>query len=309
MKLLLFILPLLLQSCVAKYPAAYHQSDNDQLHAVIQSDAVRPNLLSIHKEAILEIRAINGQLISPRDEENRFVFNTPLYSRFTILPGDTFVEVKHARNGDYGYVHFKSRADQTYTISYQDYPNTQKFELVVHDIHGNTITSHTFRKRQWGEYVTPDKEEALFDAIAMNDMNMVRELLKKGANPNWVDASNRLDALSIVARENNMAILRLLIDGGVWIDSYNGYFALRLCAELGNLEMAELLIKSGADPNLRQFRWNSPLMEAAKNGYIELAKLLLSHGAYVKFRNIDGKSALDLANEFGRQDIAQLLSQ
>jgi len=309
MKRLLVILPLLLQSCASEYVKPFQEPRKEQVHAVIQTESVRPNLLSIYKEATIEIHAINGQLISPRDEEERFVWSTPFYTKFTIPAGDTFIELKHVRNGDYGYIRFNSRDNQTYTISYQDYPDIQKFELVVHDAHGNNITSRTFRKRQWGEYVTPDKEDAMFDAIAMGNADRVRELLKKGANPNWVDASNHLDALSLVARENNMAILKLLIDAGVWIDSYNGYFALRLCAELGNLEMAEMLINHGADPNLRQFRWNSPLMEAAKHGHIQIVSLLLKHGAYTKFRNIDGKSALDLANDFGHQDIAQLLSR
>jgi len=311
MRHLLVILPLLLllQSCASKYIKAFQEPRKEQIHAVIQTESVRPNLLSIYKEATLEIHAINGQLISPGDEEERFVWNTPFYTKFTIPTGDTFIELKHVRNGDYGYVHFKSIYNQTYTISYQDYPDIQKFELVVHDDQGNKITSRTFRKRQWGEYVTPEKEEAMFDAIAMENADRVRELLKKGANPNWVDASNHLDALSLVARENNMAILKLLIDAGIWIDSYNGYFALRLCAELGSLEMAEMLIKHGADPNLRQFRWNSPLMEAAKHGHIQIVRLLLKHGAYTKFRNTDGKSALDLANEFSHQNIVRLLSQ
>ncbi|RMH62993.1 MAG: hypothetical protein D6677_08535 [Calditrichaeota bacterium] len=297
-----------LASCLARYPMAYHPPDQAMPHAIVQTESFRPNFLSVFKRAILEIRAINGQPISPREEENRLLC-TPLYSRFDVPAGDTFIELRHYHNGDYGYVRFTSGAGQTYTISYKNYPRIRKFKLIVKNNKGRIVTERTFRKREWGDYETPEKEGALLDAIAMNDVKQVRELLDKGANPNWTDANNGLNALSVAVRENNGTVVKMLIHAGVDIDSYNGFHALNICAALGYLDMTRMLITHGADPNLRPYKWNSPLMEAARHGHEKIVGLLLKQGAYTKFRNMEGDSALDLAKRNGYQKIVQLLSQ
>jgi len=299
------ILILSVQACAPKYISPFHEPNNNQAHAVLQSTMQTSCFLSPSK-ADLQINSINGKLISPREE---VTWKLNPYSKFNIVSGDTFVEVKHIDNDDYVYVHFTAKVNKTYTISYNDTSDKQFFILQVQDMKGNVLAKHTFRKKRWGEYTHPEKEEAMFDAIAMNDTVTLQRLLKEGTDPNWIEANSSLSALFIVAKENNLVILALLIASGIWIDSYEGALALSISAKLGNIEMLKILLKNGANPNQREIKNNSALMEASKYGHISVVRTLLEHGVYTKFRNIDGKTAYDLAQEAGHEEIVLLLSQ
>jgi len=109
--------------------------------------------------------------------------------------------------------------------------------------------------------------------------------------------------------ENNLDIVRILIDSGAMVNGYVGASSLEETSKLGNLEMIKVFLEKGADPNLRDIGSNSALMEAAKNGHYQVVKLLLKYGAYVKFRNFDGKTAISLAGQEGHDRVVQILSE
>jgi len=98
------------------------------------------------------------------------------------------------------------------------------------------------------EIPEPDVNQELLSAIDKNEINLVRELISKGADVNFI-------------RHSNTPLIRA-------------------CA-LGNLEMIKLLIKEGADPNLRigEFEENiSAIERAISNGQIEVVRHLYSQG-------------------------------
>jgi hypothetical protein len=117
-----------------------------------------------------------------------------------------------------------------------------------------------------------DKE--LFDAVGKGDAAKVRELLKRGANPN---ARNEL-----------------------------GDTPLHLAAFWGHADVARLLLEHGADVNARDASGRTPLHEAA-NGYMDVAILLLEHGANVNARDEHGWTPLHEAAYRGRLDVVKLL--
>lgn len=303
--LLVVMLVGVLQACAPTYPYSYQQPLDDETHALLQSSGRGPGLFGVG-EPDLQIRSINGRLISPREEET---WKLKPYTQFNIRPGETFVEVYKVGEGDYGYVTFSAGAGGVYTISYRDDPDRQRFSLLVTDGNADVIAEHSFRKRRWGEYAQPEKEAALFDAIAMGEVDEVKRLLEEGADPNWIDANISMDSLYITAKEENMAILKLLIAAGVVIDSYEGARALTVSAGLGNVEMVELLLAHGADPDLRQRGANSALMVAAAQGHARVVNVLLNEGAYKGLRNTEGQTALDLARQAGHEDVVALLSR
>ena len=294
-----------LQACAPTYPYSYQQPLDDENHALLQSSGKGPGLFGVG-ETDLQIRSINGRLISPREEET---WKLKPYTRFNIWSGDTHVEVYKVGEGSYGYVAFSAQAGGVYTISYRDEPDEQHFSLLVTDGNADVIAEHSFRKRRWGEYAQPEKELALFDAIAMGEVDEVKRLLEEGADPNWIDANISMDPLYITAREENLAILNLLIAAGAVIDGYEGARALTVSAGLGNVEMVELLLAHGADPNLRQRGANSALMVAAAQGQARVVSLLLKEGVYKGLRNTEGQTALDLARRAGHEDVVALLAQ
>ncbi|OPZ84242.1 MAG: Ankyrin repeats (3 copies) [bacterium ADurb.Bin429] len=88
---------------------------------------------------------------------------------------------------------------------------------------------------------------ALREAAATGRLDLVRELLQHGANPNQRDRLERTPLL--------------------------------LASEAGSLEVASALLAAGADVN-RADQWGrTPLHEAAAEGQVELVRMLIDHGA------------------------------
>jgi ankyrin repeat protein len=97
----------------------------------------------------------------------------------------------------------------------------------------------------------------LHKAALVGDAERVKELLKKGANPN--------------------------------IKNEKGRTPLHAAAYKGHVEVARLLLEHGADPNTQDKDGNTPLHWAAYKGHVDVARLLLEHGADP---NIESRTAL-----------------
>ena len=116
-------------------------------------------------------------------------------------------------------------------------------------------------------------DSELLIAAKIEDAEKVKELLKKGANPN--------------ARTE-----------GCWTP-------LHWAALNGHLDVVKLLLEKGADLDAKSEGDWTPLHFAAASGKLDVVKFLLEKGADPNARNKDGKRPVDVAREKGHGDVVK----
>lgn len=128
------------------------------------------------------------------------------------------------------------------------------------------------------------------------DMEYVKHLLAHGANPNTTPCETTPTALQLAAKNDDLALARILIEAGATSNDSNlsAIPALHHAIVAGNFSMALLLIESGADVNLGvdYDRW--PIF----SGFREMYPLTALTGVY---------TAVELAAYKGHHSIVQLV--
>ena len=106
----------------------------------------------------------------------------------------------------------------------------------------------------------------LIDAVRSGDIQSVRELLDRGADPNTRDYYTYRPALMIASKYSRTEIVELLLDRGADINSQNDSddTALIIKSTHGKGDMAEFLLDKGADPNIQNIKGDTALMNAAR---------------------------------------------
>lgn len=184
-------------------------------------------------------------------------------------------------------------------------------------------------------------ETALMKAVINKDLNMIRLLLKYGANINSVDERGEsavllaayLNQFEVVrylqgagadinlaskagitpimtaADHGNLALVKYLLSKGAsLLDKTSNGFTLLMAAAKYQPEVTEFLIQKGLDVNAQTSYGGTALMVAAKTGNIESLKTLLNHGAKVHLTNKAGHNALFYATPAYNKDKKKTLS-
>ena len=154
----------------------------------------------------------------------------------------------------------------------------------------------------------------LAEATDSDDLVGVKQLIKKGANPNTADKNRIHSADDGCATRRDLAVVAFLLDHGAKPDFRvpdNGYLPetpLFLAAGGGRDAVVRLLLKRGANPKLPMGGGNSPLGDVAREGHIESLRILLDAGVDVNACEKTGVTALMSAViMFGRSNVAKLL--
>ena len=153
-----------------------------------------------------------------------------------------------------------------------------------------------------------NKDNELLDAIEAGNLNLVKQLLAAGANPNSYDDNKNPHAVFAVCK-GYAEILAELINHGTSIGyvTDTGLTFLHYAAGNGYTEIAELLLKAGININAQNKKGNTPLHLAALKGHKEVVELLLRAGANFNIKNADGKTAIQIAQTKGYADIVELI--
>lgn len=132
----------------------------------------------------------------------------------------------------------------------------------------------------------PDGSTALLWATHKVDHELVRELLKAGAQAN-ITTLYGASPLTEAVKLGDVELVRMLLDAGADPDSANqdGQTALMLASSIGSLEIAKLLLARGAAVNaIENFRGQTAVMWAAAENHPEIVELLIARGADVTLR-------------------------
>ncbi len=143
-------------------------------------------------------------------------------------------------------------------------------------------------------------DRALLEAVRLDNVARVQELLDQGADPKTRD--ERENPLLWLADRNRRRTFLLLLEHGADINASgrSGLTLLHGAAPKGPVEWMRFLLDHGADVNRRDHGGNTPLMHAARLGFPENVKLLIARGSDVNARNSRGETPLSVAREILR---------
>jgi len=133
-------------------------------------------------------------------------------------------------------------------------------------------------------------------AAASNDADAVRRLLAAGRDPD--EGSDAVSAMMWAVRENALAAMTALLDGGADVnrrDRYNRWTPLLHAIHRQHPNAVALLLERGADPNAATPDGVTPLMMAADEAHPRMVTLLLEHGANPRLEGPGGVTALTQA--------------
>jgi ankyrin repeat protein len=180
---------------------------------------------------------------------------------------------------------------------------------------------------------TPDQITDFAKAAKFDNVSEVNLLLKKGVNPNTVDAyGNPMLILAIKDKSTNVIDL-LLSNKNIDVDLSNksgetplmmasidgnlplvktlvlahkaqidhiGWTPLHYACAKGHLEVAQFLVANGATIDSLSVGNTTPLMMAVQSGNEQLVKFLLDKGADLQLKNNNGLTAIDIADIYDK---------
>jgi uncharacterized protein len=142
------------------------------------------------------------------------------------------------------------------------------------------------------------QETTLFDAVKSNNINEVKLLLGKGADPNAYDddSDNVLINATLFA---SAGCLKLLLQSKANPNLKNKYGEMPLMLCTNDLEKMKLLLQYGANINDTSLSGNNALMIACIAGSpYTIVKWLIDNGANPKAKRWGGETALMRASQY-----------
>jgi ankyrin repeat protein len=143
-----------------------------------------------------------------------------------------------------------------------------------------------------------ERDRALIDATARNDVDAARRLIADGADVNAQD-ENRDSAFLLAGAEGRLEILKLTLAAGANLATTNRYggTALIPACHHGHVETVRELLKTAIDVNHVNLLGWTALLEVAILGdgsarYVESADMLIARGADVTLADRQGLTPL-----------------
>ena len=145
-----------------------------------------------------------------------------------------------------------------------------------------------------------------FRAVRSDDAGTVRELIRRGFDPNVRDPQGQTGLILALKEPSPRVAQALLAARQTNVEARNSKdeSPLMLAALKGELELARELIARDADVN--KPGW-APLHYAATGGHVEVMRLLLEHHAFIDAESPNGSTPLMMAAMYGSTAAVKLL--
>ena len=116
--------------------------------------------------------------------------------------------------------------------------------------------------------------------------------------------------LHVAVKEGDIEVVKHLLDKGADpnIQGAFGETPLHVAVDRGYENIVKLLLEKGANPNIQSNEGNTPLHLAVVSSFADIAYELLKAGADKTIKNKAGKTPLDLAMELNDEKMIKILS-
>ncbi|XP_031778328.1 feminization 1-like isoform X1 [Nasonia vitripennis] len=148
---------------------------------------------------------------------------------------------------------------------------------------------------------------ALWCAAGVGHLNVVKTLVKAGANVNHPTKTNSTPVRA-ACFDGRLDIVKYLTDhsANIHIANKHNNTCLMIAAYKGHLDIVSFLLENGADPNEQAQYGETALHFAAECGHCTIVKELLKHGSKMT-KNAKNMSPLISAAERARADVVDCL--
>lgn len=142
-----------------------------------------------------------------------------------------------------------------------------------------------------------EHQSALFVAAEFGRVDVVKVLLKYGANVDVVEKDVNVTALNKAAEQGQSEVMILLIESGALINREECITPLIDASFFGRISCVELLLEHGIDVDTKDGRGSTALLYATQRSHVDVINLLLKYGADPSVVNQDGET---IFNSFGK---------
>lgn len=153
------------------------------------------------------------------------------------------------------------------------------------------------------------KTTPLHVAVNLGDTQMIKFLLRAGADIHATDATNSTPLYKALKAENTKLMNCLISNGAdINVSGPNGCSLLYDAVKQGNVKILQNLLKKGARVDvISRVYEKTPLHVAISEGQLGIVKILLNHGAKATLNSNQGKNAMSYAVINDQLDIVKLL--
>lgn len=155
-----------------------------------------------------------------------------------------------------------------------------------------------------------NSETPAFIAAKNNNLAVLRVLVENGTDLAWENCDG-MDILHVAARYGNVEVVKALLQYGVEVKGINPMTALHYAAQEGHIEVVTALIDAGADVDMVDHNGHSALYYASEGGHTAVVAVLLDHGANPNAglygRLYEGSTPLMVASKKDHIDVVKLL--